>query len=673
MSKHNASVSSNKCYYTLTKKQYGLLIGIAVVMLTALFYAYKDHFHNPFEFDDAHTIVNNTAIRDIRNIPLFFKDARTFSTLPANQVYRPGVTTLNAIDYWLSGEKGTPTPFWFHVSIFTSFIVLGVFIFLFSKKVYDLSLPSSVNPFIALLTAGVFMLHTANAETINYIIARSDSFSTLMILISLWMFTYEKLRKYQLYLIPMAIGFTVKEPTIMVAPLAFLYLYFFVYQRGLQQLFSWKDTLKILLPVLPAFILAGLLFIISSVMASADFLPGTHTRWEYLRTQPFVIVHYVNNYFFPFNLSADTDWNVIQNPFDERVTFGILFVGFTLYIAYKSSLNALTRPIAYGILWFYLALAPTSSIVPLAEVLNDHRVFFPYIGLTIAVVWTLYNLYRKYESIISSNIFLKSLAVLAVVVYFTLHVYGIRQRCEVWSSPEKLWYDVTIKSPRNGRGLMNYANALMAKGDFKGAEEYFTKAKNVWPYYSYVYINFGVLYSRTSRLAEAEENFKYALKLDPKNPASYYYYAYFLMNNGRSSEANALVNDGLKVSPTHTDLLNLKNELTTNPLYAQDIKSKLEMLEKLCATNPTPENYINLSLEYYYQQRYLDCVRAAEKALELRPGYDIAYNNICSAYNMLKEWDKAIEACEKGVAANPNNQLIKNNLAAAKRGKGLKP
>ena len=46
-----------------------------------------------------------------------------------------------------------------------------------------------------------------------------------------------------------------------------------------------------------------------------------------------------------------------------------------------------TWPVAFGILWFFLALLPTSSIVPLAEVLNDHRMYFPFVGLTLAATY----------------------------------------------------------------------------------------------------------------------------------------------------------------------------------------------------------------------------------------------------------------------------------------------
>src|SRR5881227_1857002 len=90
-------------------------------LLAVLLAAYANHFHNSFHFDDAHTIETNAAIQDLRNIPLFFRDATTFSALPSNQSYRPLVSTLLAIDYRLGGGV---QPFWFHISIFALFVAL---------------------------------------------------------------------------------------------------------------------------------------------------------------------------------------------------------------------------------------------------------------------------------------------------------------------------------------------------------------------------------------------------------------------------------------------------------------------------------------------------------------------------------------------------------------------
>ena len=70
-------------------------IGLLALILVV---TYANHFQNSFHFDDAHTIVNNAAIRSLENIPRFFTDARTFSSLPSNQSYRPSVSTLLDIE-----------------------------------------------------------------------------------------------------------------------------------------------------------------------------------------------------------------------------------------------------------------------------------------------------------------------------------------------------------------------------------------------------------------------------------------------------------------------------------------------------------------------------------------------------------------------------------------------
>ena len=86
--------------------RYKTLATLGGALLAAvLLAAYANHFYNSFHFDDAHTIVNNAAIRDLRNIPLFFHDAATFSSLPSNQSYRPLASTLLAIDYRLGAVK----------------------------------------------------------------------------------------------------------------------------------------------------------------------------------------------------------------------------------------------------------------------------------------------------------------------------------------------------------------------------------------------------------------------------------------------------------------------------------------------------------------------------------------------------------------------------------------
>ena len=57
----------------------------------------------------------------------------------------------------------------------------GVLMTVFFRHVLDRVAQHPWNRYAALLATGLYLLHTANAETINYITARSDSLSTLCV------------------------------------------------------------------------------------------------------------------------------------------------------------------------------------------------------------------------------------------------------------------------------------------------------------------------------------------------------------------------------------------------------------------------------------------------------------------------------------------------------------
>ena len=157
---------------------------LALVLLAVLL-AYTNHFENAFHFDDFHTITDNPWIRSVGNIPRFFTDANTSSTLPANRVYRPLLTTSSAIDYWLGGGL---KPFFFHLSTFLWFLLQIVLMFFLFRTVFDRVRPDPLNLYIALFGAAWYGLHPANAETVNYINQRADLYSTLGVVAGLYLY-----------------------------------------------------------------------------------------------------------------------------------------------------------------------------------------------------------------------------------------------------------------------------------------------------------------------------------------------------------------------------------------------------------------------------------------------------------------------------------------------------
>ena len=84
--------------------------------------AYANSLHNSFHFDDGHVISNNLYIRSLSNIPRYFVDADTFSSLPANATYRPLVTLTLAIDYHVAGGLD---PLQYHVTQILLLLILA--------------------------------------------------------------------------------------------------------------------------------------------------------------------------------------------------------------------------------------------------------------------------------------------------------------------------------------------------------------------------------------------------------------------------------------------------------------------------------------------------------------------------------------------------------------------
>src|SRR6266480_1934305 len=625
------------------------------LLLVGLLAAYVNHFHNSFHFDDAHTIENNAAIRELRNIPLFFRDATTFSSLPSNQSYRPLVSTLLAVDYSLGHGL---QPFWFHLSIFALFAALTL---LLAFVIYRLIDPPTDgfaamnNLWIALAAAAWYGLHPANADTVNYIIASSEVISTLGIIASFAVyFAFPNLRRYYLYVLPAAIAILAKPPAAIFA------LLFAIYRL----LFEPKDArpgetrLQCVAEIFTPFVICGAMLLFVQRMTPHSWIAGAANAHNYLITQPYVALLYFKTFFWPSGLSADYDLNPFTTTDDPRFWAGFVFIILFTVCAIAASVSKKTRVIGFGLLWFLIALLSTSAL-PLAEPMNDHRTFFPYIGLVIAIAGAaalfLARLDRSAKGRIrrgEQSTWPKTVAVCAVVMFLCANGYATFQRNKVWKNEETLWRDVTIKSPNNGRGLMNYGNTLMAKGDFAGALDYYHRAQQLTPQYSFLLINLAIAEDATKQSAAAEEHFKDALRLAPTSPDSYTYYARYLLSHSRAEEARLFLRSALELSPT---------DLTARELIAQtDAQAPPH------SAGETPESYLVLSLQYYREARYAESIAACRAALALRANYAEAWNNIGAAYNKLGRYDEAAAACEEALRLKPDFELAQNNLQYAR-------
>jgi Tfp pilus assembly protein PilF len=191
-----------------------------------------------------------------------------------------------------------------------------------------------------------------------------------------------------------------------------------------------------------------------------------------------------------------------DEPAGLAPALGGAFIVAALALAWTTSRSRETRPIAFGVLWFFIALIPTAGVVPLSEPMNDHRMFFPFVGMILAVVWLVF---LAIQQLAPRRV--KAGAAVAVVILLAM-AYGTRQRNLVWRTEESLWLDATIKSPQNGRGLMNYGVIQMGKRNYQVADEYFQRALTFTPQYAYLHVNLGVLKAAQGQPREAERYFR---------------------------------------------------------------------------------------------------------------------------------------------------------------------
>ena len=667
-----------------------LLLIYTVFVFLAVIAAYSNHFHNGFHFDDDHSIVNNPYIRSLKNIPLYFKDGTTSSVLPQNQAYRPVVTISLALDYSWGGYD----LFSFHLSTFILFMAQGLLMLLFFKKLLSISSSNKNIGYVALFAMAWYMLHPAIAETINYIIARSDVISTLAVVAGFVMFTNSSFcRKTFLYLLPVGIGALAKPPAVMFAPLLFFYILLFEEKLGLPDIFkrsNLKQLWSSILKSLPSVVFCGLMYLLIDKLTPKTWMPGGSSAIKYLITQPYVILHYFHTFFWPTGLSADSDWGPLPGILDARFFVGCAFILIMLGIVIYTSRKAELRPISFGIIWFFLALLPSSSIIPLGEVLNDHRMFFPFIGLAISVSWALgLIVFRFIGEANTLSVKYKTLILVPVLILFCTCAYGTWKRNQVWHTDESLWFNVSVKSPKNGRGMMNYGLTKLDLGQYVEAEKYFGKAMQLSPEYSFIYVNTGVLKEKMGEYDQAEKYYLQSISFGDNYASHYYIYGRFLYRRARFIEAEVMLQKaiGLSGSDLKASELLLKTyailgqwdflkglAVKTLKISADNVaamaaleesnqkKTGAEIVADKAKKFPTAENHQALSLSCFNEGKYQQSIDAANKALKLNPNYAEAYNIIGCAYNLLNQFDKANEALRTAVSLRPGYKLAENNL-----------
>ncbi len=419
--------------------------------------AYANTFNVPFQYDAASLLTEQTFQPP-------FNSGKIWNVLPSRFVAH----TSFALQFAITGSA----PWGFHVvnlliHLLTTLAVFGTTRLLLRTPALRGTIPPEQHDVFSLASALLFLTHPLQTESVTYIVQRLTSLASLFYLATLWMYLKARLedaRHYRVVFLFMLAAMMSKEISFTI-PFAILLVDFCFFplsekETVLAKLLRWLPFAAFLLGIL-------LLFYLTSAgrfESSHAAVNTTTSRWCYLLTQFRVLRTYLRLLVFPVNQCVDYDYRLSsgRGDLDTWAAFYLLFNVFLLAIAFLKKY----RLLAFGVLWFFLTLSVESTVIPLKDLIVEHRLYLPMFGFSLFFSSLLWQAARSPARFLA--------IVLALAVVLSGMTYA---RNEVWQSPFTLWRDTVKRSPHKWRPYSKLGEAYMSElNDDKTALFYFHKA-----------------------------------------------------------------------------------------------------------------------------------------------------------------------------------------------------
>jgi tetratricopeptide (TPR) repeat protein len=210
--------------------------------------------------------------------------------------------------------------------------------------------------------------------------------------------------------------------------------------------------------------IAATLFFVTVLLKDVIGSTASHIpAWQYFLTELRVLVTYLRLLVFPAGLTLDYDFPLSKRLFEFPVAASLLaliaLVGFAWYLRRRQPV------ISFSILWFFITLAPRSSFISIPDVIFEHRLYLPLMGVSLT-----FPVLMGYFAAVLKPRFRLSVAAASITVILLLTIATVL-RNEVWRDETTLWNDVANKSPHKARPYYNLERAYFTRGEFDSALE----------------------------------------------------------------------------------------------------------------------------------------------------------------------------------------------------------
>jgi tetratricopeptide (TPR) repeat protein len=499
---------------------------VALGAIIVAFWAYGPALHGAFLFDDSvlpFALPNASA-------PLWqwIRDSAARPVLYAT--------------YWLNAQMSGDDPFSYHVFNVVFHLVGSALIFVIVRRLLEVAWPESAAPrrtLTAGIAASIFLLHPVQTEAVAYLAGRSESLSVMFFMAAFAAFLYRPQREISwgmtaLVLALFACALFSKQHTIVLPAVLMLTDYW--WNPG----FSWKGIranwrLYGLMVVGALIGLAAYWRIIQS-SPSAGFSLKAFTWYQYFFTQCRALFVYIGQFVLPVHLDADWDFPISRTIFDHGAIVGLLaLVALVVLACYFRRRFPLAT---YGFLLYLLLMAPTSSILPIADAIADRRLYLSMLGLLLIIGDLLMRLRMEPKKLATAC----GLVLLAATL-------ATHARAAIWADNLALWQDTVEKSPHKRRVHFQLASAYGEAGRYDLAVAEYQKTAELEPPDYNLLVDWGLALEKMNRPDEALAKLRQAAQLE-KTADIYTDMAMVYANRARWAEAMEALNTGEKIDPT---------------------------------------------------------------------------------------------------------------------------
>ena len=662
--------------------KYYNILGVAIILILGII-IYSNSFNCSFNFDDTNSIVGNKAIQNL-------SDIKTWWNYSSN---RPIAYFTFALNY----HFGQLNVWGYHlvnliIHLITSCIVGWLTLLIFSTPAMKDNPIIKHKKTLAFFVALLFVSHPLATQSVTYIIQRLASLVAMFYLLSLSLYVKGRLSekgitKYIWFagaFVSAVLALLTKENAYTL-PFAILLFDIFFLQTKKRKI-NFKDYRFVILFCGFVIFLVLLFYKYSAYIFKSLPPTGGHnyviTTVNYLFTQFSVITKYIQLLFLPIHQNLDYDFPISNSFFEPRTIlsfFSLLsLIGLAVFLFKRN------RIISFAIFWFFLTLSIESSIIPIDDLIFEHRTYLPSFGFFLILIISIYSLiWNKYKYL--------GLSILLIIIGCnSLLTFN---RNNVWKDDFSLWNDAVLKSPNKARPYYNRGVIFSDNKKYNQALNDYSKAIEINPNYLSAYYNRGIAYDNLGQWNNAITDYTRAIEINSKYLLAYYNRGIAYGNLGQWNIAIADYTKAIEIDSNNKEaysnrgnvfgtlgqfdkaIANYTSAIEIDPkfkdaYYNRGIaftsiklwKNAIADYSKVIEIDPNNTSaYSNRGIAFANLGQYQNAISDYSKAIEIDPNYIIAYNNRGYAYIKLEEWDKAISDYTKTLEINPDDKLAFSN------------